>query len=341
MRVSAQLLLFAILAAATSATPFAAVPDSLVARDNPAPHDSIVPRVPVAAPQDGQEPRMHEATPSPFARSTDTPPPSPTPLQAAAASLVLPGLGQWWTGHPIRGSILGALELWLYGDALQRNLTSIPKLRSERDLIRSMLDVERARVQDDTTFTARAGVMALQDSLMEASGNAALSTDYVHSEIAWAVGLHVWGAVDAAESAWLRRGGVRPQRSMFQSAWASALVPGLGQILNGRYSKAALLYMAVAGSTVSLHGRQGMVEFWKDQSDQAALDGRSTTFANEQADLFRKRRNQYIWGLGLLYVYQILDATVDARLSRIETTPSLSLAPSWQQGPGLVAALRF
>ena len=317
------------LAATTSANTLTTEPDSLVPGDT-------MPSV-----TNPDLPRLHEASPSPFAAPEQKGLQAPTPLQAAAASLVVPGLGQWWTGHPIRGSILGAMELWLYGDALQRNLTGIPKLRSERDAIRTALHDERVRLDGDTSLAAISSIRAIQDSLMEASGNAALSTDYVHSEIAWAVGLHVWGVVDAAESAWLRRGGVRPQRSMGQAAWASALVPGLGQVLNGRYSKAALLYMAIAGATVSLDGRQGMVEFWKDQSHQATLEGRSTTFAGEQADFFRKRRNQYIWGLGLLYVYQILDATVDARLSRIETAPTLSLEPSWQHGPGLVAALRF
>lgn len=329
MRAWAQLLLFVSLAGTAFAAPLAEARDSLATRDS------------LSVLATNETPRMHEASPSPFAASAPTLERSPTPLQAAAASAVVPGLGQWWTGHPIRGSILGALELWLYGDALQRNLTGIPKLRSERDAIRTQLHDEFVRIDGDTSFAGNAGVRDLQDSLMEASGNAALSTDYVHSEIAWAVGLHAWGVVDAAESAWLRRGGVRPQRSMGQAAWASALVPGLGQILNGRYSKAALLYMAIAGATISLDGRQGMVEFWKDQSNQAALEGRSTTFAGEQADFYRKRRNQYIWGLGLIYVYQILDATVDARLARIETAPSLSLSPSWQNGPGLVAALRF
>lgn len=332
MSASAQLLLLATLVSTAGANPPSGPRDSLAASD------SLPPPAPIAL---GAAAPLYEASTSPFSLPSRTALPSPTPLQAAAASLVVPGLGQWWTGHPIRGSILGALELWLYGDALQRNLTGIPRLRSERDAILTELDLVRVRLEGDTTLEAVRTIRGLQDSLMEASGNAALSTDYVHSEIAWAVGLHLWGAVDAAESAWLRRGGVRPQRSMAQAAWASALVPGLGQVLNGRYSKAALLYMAIGGATVSLDGRQGMVEFWKDQSEQARLEGRSTTYSGEQADFFRKRRNQYIWGLGLLYVYQILDATVDARLSRIETSPSLSLAPDWRDGPGLVAALRF
>ncbi len=266
----------------------------------------------------------------------------PTPLQAAAASLVLPGAGQWWTGHPIRGSILGTLELWLYGDALQRGLSGIPRLRKERNEIRSRMELEIARQETDkdTTASARAVLAKLQDSLSDASGSANISTDYVHSEVAWALGLHVWGVVDAAESAWILNGGRRPVRSMSTSALASALVPGLGQILNGRYSKAALLYMGVGGAIVSFHGRQEMVEFWKTESDIAFAEGRSTAVPNEQADFFRKRRNQYAWGLGLIYIYQILDAAVDARLSRIDEASPLALEPS-PLGPGLVATLRF
>jgi hypothetical protein len=266
----------------------------------------------------------------------------PTPLQAAAASLVLPGAGQWWTGHPIRGTILGTMELWLYGDALQRGLSGIPKLRKERNEIRTRVEreIERQESDKDTTASARAVLAKLRDSLSDASGSANISTDYVHSEVAWALGLHVWGVVDAAESAWLLHGGKRPVRSMSSSALASALVPGLGQILNGRYSKAALLYMGVGGAIVSFRGRQEMVEFWKTESDIAFAEGRSTTVPNEQADFFRKRRNQYAWGLGLIYVYQILDAAVDARLSRIDAASPLSLEPS-PLGPGLVASLRF
>lgn len=266
----------------------------------------------------------------------------PTPLQAAAASLVLPGAGQWWTGHPIRGSILGTLELWLYGDALQRGLSGIPRLRKERNEIRSRVELEIARQETDkdTTASARAVLAKLRDSLSDASGSANISTDYVHSEVAWALGLHVWGVVDAAESAWILNGGRRPVRSMSTSALASALVPGLGQILNGRYSKAALLYMGVGGAVASFHGRQEMVEFWKTESDIAFAEGRGTAVPNEQADFFRKRRNQYAWGLGLIYIYQILDAAVDARLSRIDEASPLALEPS-PLGPGLVATLRF
>ncbi len=302
------------------------------------PHPSSAPRA--AASDSLPRAPLFESGPSPFATPKTESHPFPSPLQAAGASLALPGLGQWWTGHPVRGSILGVMELWIYGDALQRCLVSIPDLRKERDAILVELRKEESRLASDTTPTAIARLRTLRDSLSDASGRANTSTDYVHSEIAWAVGLHVWGAVDAAESAWLRRGGKRPVRGMTQVAWASALVPGLGQILNGRYSKAALLYMGTAGSVVSLIGRQSMVEFWQTESDLAFAEGRSTTVAGEQADFFRKRRNQYVWGLGLIYVYQILDAVVDARLSRVETSPSFVLAPSLR-GPGLEASLRF
>lgn len=327
MRLPALPLLLGLLGWAPLAVALGA-PDSASLRAAPPPPIDSTPK-----------PSLFSSSPSPFAAAS-TAPSSPTPFAAGAASLVVPGLGQWWTGHPIRGSLLGALDLWLYGDALQRCLTGIPNLREERDAILVVTRSEESRLANDTTPDAVSRLKTLRDSLSKASGNANISTDYVHSEIAWATGVHLWGVVDAAESAWLRNGGKRPVRTMAQAAWASALVPGLGQILNGRYSKAALLYMAVAGATVSLDGRQGMVEFWKTEAALAASQGRSTTTQDEQADFFRKRRNQYIWGLGLIYVYQVLDATVDARLSRVETTMSLSLAPSFQ-GPGLVASLNF
>lgn len=293
------------------------------------------------APAPSDTTAMFIASPSPFSVETRRRA-VPTPLQAALASLVLPGAGQWWTGHPVRGTILFGLDLWIYGDAMQRHFSSIPTLRDDRDGVVEAVDAEEWRqIQEgDTSATARAALASLRDSLSDAAGRAAISADYARSEIAWALGVHAWGVVDAAESAWLLRGGKRPARSMAGSAWASALVPGLGQILNGHYAKAALLYMGVAGAVVSFDGRQRMVDFWKTESDIARAEGRETGTAGKQADFFRKRRNQYAWGLGLIYVYQIFDAAVDARLSRIDASSPLTLEPS-PSGPGLVASFRF
>ncbi|MEK7395081.1 MAG: DUF5683 domain-containing protein, partial [Fibrobacterota bacterium] len=92
----------------------------------------------------------------------------------------------------------------------------------------------------------------------------------------------------------------------------------------------------------SFFSRQEMVYFWKAEARRAILEQRSITTASQQTEFFRKRRNQYIWGLGVVYVYQVMDAAVDARLSRFGMPFKLELEPQPQPDrPGLTANFRF
>jgi TM2 domain-containing membrane protein YozV len=152
--------------------------------------------------------------------------------------------------------------------------------------------------------------------------------------------VHLYAIADAAEDAWLQRGGHRPVTDMATAAFASALVPGLGQIYNTHYSKAALLYCGVIGAVVSYQSHQSMVEFWQAENARAIADSTSTTEIQEQLVFFRKRRNQYVWGLGLIYIYQILDAVVDARLSRVDQPFPISISPTFSN-PGLLVSWKF
>ena len=270
---------------------------------------------------------------------------------AGGKSTVLPGWGQFQTGHDIRGSILMVFDVWLYGDAAFRTWSAIPKLRDKAAVLtqRTSVFADSVRARGDTTRpgfllanlrTDSAGLKILQDSASLMRGRARVSADYRNGELAWAMGMHAYAIADAAEDAWLASGGKRPVTEMSSAIWRSALIPGWGQIYNAHYSKAALLYMGIAGSLTSFFSRQQMVEFWQSETQLAIADGRSTTTTVQQTEFFRKRRNQYVWGMGLVYVYQILDAAVDARLSRFGRPFPLALEPRFDQ-PGLVASLRF
>lgn len=272
---------------------------------------------------------------------------------AAAKSAVLPGWGQFQTGHPIRGSILMIFDPWLYGDAIFRTWSAIPKLRDKAGVLEARTSDFAAthRVRSDSTLSVDTNAFARQDStrlvvLRDSAslirGRARISADYRNSELAWAIGLHFYAIVDASEDAWLASGGKRPETELTSAIWRSLLIPGWGQVYNAHYSKAALLYMGIGGSLVSFFSRQEMVDFWKAQTDLASSQNRSTTVPAQQTQFFRKRRNQYVWGLGIVYVYQVLDAAVDARLSRFSRPFPLSLAPLPDPDrPGLVATLRF
>lgn len=279
----------------------------------------------------------------------------PPPWQNGLRSAVLPGWGQFSTGHPIRGTVAGILDVWLYADAAQRTWSSIPKLRRTTRALDAEVASQRAVVDKDaTTFAAdttstdarndlissKALLRSLQDSASKARGRARISADYRNCEVAWAIGVHLYAVTDAAEDAWLQRGGRRPVTSMGTAALASALVPGLGQIYNTHYSKAALLYCGVIGAVASYQSHQGMVEFWQGENARAVADSTSTDQIQQQLVFFRKRRNQYVWGLGLIYVYQILDAVVDARLSRVEQPFPISISPTLPN-PGLLVSWTF
>jgi hypothetical protein len=260
-------------------------------------------------------------------------------------SAIVPGWGQFSTDHQIRASVLLVLNTWLYADAAQRTWTTIPKLRTTaRDLESQVADQKRVVAGYIADGKDTSGAMellhSLEDSASVARGRARISADYRNCEMAWAVGIHLYGIVDAAEVAWLRRGGQRPITDMGTAALASALIPGLGQIYNEHYSKAALLYMGVIGAVVSYDSHQRLVDFWKSERDRASVDGTSTTTIDNQLVFFRKRRNQYVWGLGLIYLYQIVDAMVDARLSRVDQPFPISVAPTLPD-PGLTVSWSF
>jgi len=285
--------------------------------------------------------------------SVHVPPPAwATGLQSA----VLPGWGQFSTGHPIEGSVAGVLDVWLYADVIQRTWTSIPKLRVTTRALESEVANQSSlvqRLQADTAASsstsstsqntlpgAKNTLQVEEDSASAARGRERTSADYRNCELAWAVGVHLYAIVDAAEDAWIERGGRRPVTDMATAAWASALVPGLGQIYNAHYSKAALLYCGVIGAVVSYQSHQDMVAFWEHENAMAIADSSSTDVIQQQLVFYRKRRNQYVWGLGLIYIYQILDAVVDARLSRVDQPFPISVTPTFPD-PGLRVSWTF
>lgn len=265
-------------------------------------------------------------------------------------SAVLPGWGQFLAGHPIRGTVAGVMDVWLYADALQRTFQSLPRLRRTARNATASADLQRSLVATlslDTSDTGKAKVpgaktllRGLDDSGTKARGQSRISADYRDCELSWAVGVHLYAIADAAEDAWLARGGHRGVKDMATAGWASALVPGLGQIYNQRYSKAALLYCGIIGAVSSYRAHQTTVEFWQQEAALARSDSANTATIVQQEAFFRKRRNQYIWGMGLIYVYQILDAVVDARLSRVDQPFPIAVVPVLPD-PGLQVVWNF
>lgn len=117
----------------------------------------------------------------------------------------------------------------------------------------------------------------------------------------------------------------------------SAIIPGLGQVYNGKYWKVGLIYAAGAGlgyglklNTDSLKGYQSslIAELDDDTTTINYLyEGMAVDKIKSERNYYRKTRDQMILGLGLLYILQIIDANVDAHLREFDVNEDLAIQP--------------
>ena len=269
-------------------------------------------------------------------------PTGPLPYgKTIALSALLPGGGQIYGKHPVRGGFLIGLETLLAGLALYSNLSDIPHWRDqerealdEADLLflRQSLEPDsaaelEARRRQRTAFARERGRLAAQQQ------------DLANSEMAWAIGLHAYGILDAAEIAWLSRHRDPGARSVRRAMLLGLAFPGAGQLYNHRYGKFGMLWMAFGASLVSAWSRQEMVELF---NRRLAIAERERSAGSEEIaelekdrTLYRKRRNQYYWGMALFYVYAVLDGMVDASLSDFDAPSRFAASPTPEGGLSL------
>ena len=114
----------------------------------------------------------------------------------------------------------------------------------------------------------------------------------------------------------------------------SAIVPGLGQVYNKKYWKLPIIYGGFAALIYSLNFNQSEYVRFRD-AYKYRIDGDSATVDNyvgilRDDDLFalQKSYNRYrdlsVIGLGLLYVLNVVDASVDAHLFTFDVGDDLS-----------------
>jgi len=259
--------------------------------------------------------------------------------------LAVPGGAQFYTGHYIRGSFLLTIEGALAYEVLvnkpmqqQKRIRETAPFRDSAELITKELML--SGVYDQTLYSALfrnlKRIRTNNDTKMK-------EEDLRNSEVAWAIGLHFYGIMDGY-GIWVHNQG-RPteKRSVRGAVWRGALVPGLGQFYNGEYGKAGLLYMSFLGGVVSLNSRQHMVTYFQDRRRTALLEGTTGDELNqidEDILFFRKKRNQYIWGMALFYLYSIADAAVDAALADFDSPLFWAIAPTLKAN-GVSAELGF
>lgn len=258
-----------------------------------------------------------------------------------------PGGGQIYGHHPVRGGFLIGMETLLGGLSLYSYFVDIPHWKDQAARALDSADALFAQeIRDPTNSSLEALRRGQIDFARQRASLAAQQQDLVNSEMAWAVGLHAYGMLDAMEIAYLSRHNDLRTRSVRKALWRGLLFPGGGQLYNHRYAKFGMLWMAFGASTVSIWSRQQMVDELNERvatarTEAGGLESSKVQDLVKDRTLYRKRRNQYFWGMSLFYVYSVLDGMVDAALSDFDAPQRFAVTATPDGAVGLLASIPF
>lgn len=259
---------------------------------------------------------------------------------------IFPGGGHYYTEHYVRGGFITGAEIALfyevyYNKAYQKDRV----LKQARPFQDSVAKYTRmlAFAEQDSIFAYQKKRNEFVNRVREKSDKKREQEDLRIAENAWLFGLHLYGMFDAFGIWWNNNYRSMELRSM-KKAILLGLIPGLGQMYNGEFGKAGLLYMGLIGASTSIWTSQKMVNYYVDRKHvMAAEDPMSEEYERvaERLTYYRKNRNQYIWGIALIYLYSIGDAAVDALLSDFDNPIHLALLPSLTGGAQALLTLDF
>lgn len=135
-----------------------------------------------------------------------------------------------------------------------------------------------------------------------------------------------------------------------KAAFYSAIFPGMGQIYNRKYWKAPIVWGALAAPTYYYLAnnseykryrraykfrKTGFQDEFTDDLGNVSVSLETLERAQEQ--LRENRDLSLMWGV-ILYVLQIVEASVNAHLLQFNTDDNLSLKPTFVQDPLLFDA---
>jgi hypothetical protein len=153
--------------------------------------------------------------------------------------------------------------------------------------------------------------------------------------------------VEVIDTASTKKISYKGRHSPRKAAIFSALLPGLGQAYNRKYWKIPIVYAGLGGLGVGvgLNHRN-----WRTYSDAFRivvndpaistyeLDGRtySESQLRELKNYYKRNRDMFIIFTGVMYLLNVIDATVDAHLFDFDVSDDLSMRiePVWQPNMG-------
>lgn len=246
------------------------------------------------------------------------------PFLVVGASLVVPGAGQMYTKHFIKGGI------FLASEAIAASVASYRFNDSKR--IKDSTKVLRLRAGLDTGIFRIRGFNDAELSKFDER----VARYGAYNSLAWASGLYVYNLLDAFECTNIidKSGPRSPLKAGLLSA-----IPGLGlgQWYNGSISKAGMIFMGqMSMGVMALNYHRLMTNaadqylnvdaeynqhmknaFTQGLVDTSALSNSRksymATWESERSGAFRSR-NTWLWYSIFFYAYGIFDAVVDAHL---------------------------
>lgn len=257
-------------------------------------------------------------------------------LPLTLAFSILPGGGQFYSGHYVRGGFILFFELALtyevfYNKEFQQE-RRFKQAKPYRDSVAVYTKAMIGAPRDTLEYLRRQRsryvnlVRGFNDKKME-------EEDLRKAELAWLIGLHVYNMFDAY-GIWVNNQGHNMDTHPIRTALMWSIIPGAGQIYNRDYGKAGLVYMGLIGALSSSIGTQHIVNYYLERKHVVEGEGDADEIERlqERVTHYRKNRNQYIWGTALIYLYSIGDAVVDALLNDFDNPMHFAVAPTFEGG---------
>lgn len=267
-------------------------------------------------------------------------------LKYAMLFSLLPGGGQFYTEHYVRGGFLAGFELLLIYDiffnrAFQRDRL-LERAAGFQDSIQYFA-TKSLHSPRDSISTYHSKRMEFLERLRAQSDKKMEQEDVRKAELAWLIGIHIYGIFDTY-GIWYNNNYRSYEYRDMKTAVLWALLPGGGQIFNRDFGKAGLVYMGILGAVASVSTSQNMVKYYLDRKhliEKENIKSEEYERITERVTYYRKNRNTYIWGGLLIYLYSIADAAVDALLSDFDNPMHLAVAPNFDGGAQAVMTFDF
>ncbi len=251
--------------------------------------------------------------------------------KALIYSALIPGGGQLYGKHNIRAGFLIAGESLLYLSAFTGKQTLFKKknnaIRTHLDSAQTLFEALMRNPESASLYDQYKQQVHIARNNLDIKMK---NLDVRRGEIIWATGLHFYGIMDALEI--VHRSKPNPHKTLSSKTafWRALLIPGAGQLYNKKYGKFGLLWMGIGGSIASAWARQEMVKYFQKRLETVRLENSPSKDILEQKNntiIYRKRRNQFFWGIAVLHFYSIGDAVVDAILNDFDHPDKFALSP--------------